>query len=633
MQITVDNSTSNFWQRLGAPLIALVGTLLVCVFALFYWLTLQQDRLSIAQEQQLTSAALSARVEFLRRNLGDYAVWDDIVHNLIEKRDYDWADANIGPYLFTMQGYDYTLVLDGHGEAVYASAGNKRTSRLLARIDDGALGRLIAALARQPGTDRRKVVLARIDGIPALLGAAAIIPSTPGAKLPPPHYLVLIKKLDSSVMEALSRDYALRGLRIAGPNVSDGPGMALLTDDGRSIGKLMWIPLGPGSKLRSLAWPLLMTLSLIAAGGVWLLLRQSWVSVKARAEAQAEALDSARQAADANQRLVDAEKERQRALEKAVAAAREENAVLNAAAERERALARQAEARSLNNAADHLEDEIGTVASALAIAAGALEETAEAVRRTAEMSSRSASDVATASHQTRTHLEEIVPEASALANSMADVRSNMATAVEAVSQARDEARVAVVRMSDLTKAVDQIGGIVGAIGELTSQTNLLALNAAIEAARAGSAGHGFAVVADEVRRLAAHTGDLLTQIDQQVQAIRSTSQESERITMRVGSLLGPAVDASANIASAIDRQNQSIDAMGVSFQRVTQVAADLVTLSTLADDAAREGFAAADVVKSTASGVADESVRLNGAVVDVQYRLRGQAKDEVDKAA
>ncbi|MBE6022214.1 MAG: methyl-accepting chemotaxis protein [Cellulosilyticum sp.] len=75
------------------------------------------------------------------------------------------------------------------------------------------------------------------------------------------------------------------------------------------------------------------------------------------------------------------------------------------------------------------------------------------------------------------------------------LNSTMASSIE-VSQKIKES---INQLSNMTKSIAQIMGLVDGISE---QTNLLALNASIEAARAGEVGKGFAVVANEVRKLA-----------------------------------------------------------------------------------------------------------------------------------
>ncbi|MBN3523751.1 globin-coupled sensor protein [Paenibacillus apiarius] len=69
-------------------------------------------------------------------------------------------------------------------------------------------------------------------------------------------------------------------------------------------------------------------------------------------------------------------------------------------------------------------------------------------------------------------------------------------------------------IDELKNTSVRIRSIVGAVKEIADQTNLLSLNASIEAARAGEHGTGFAIVAKEVNKLAAHTKDTVTDIEE-----------------------------------------------------------------------------------------------------------------------
>jgi methyl-accepting chemotaxis protein len=97
----------------------------------------------------------------------------------------------------------------------------------------------------------------------------------------------------------------------------------------------------------------------------------------------------------------------------------------------------------------------------------------------------------------------------------------------------DETRVAAQRaenlagsLNELTDNAENIGRIISVINDIADQTNLLALNAAIEAARAGDAGRGFAVVADEVRKLAEKTMGATNEVEGAVKLIQESTKNA-----------------------------------------------------------------------------------------------------------
>jgi len=76
------------------------------------------------------------------------------------------------------------------------------------------------------------------------------------------------------------------------------------------------------------------------------------------------------------------------------------------------------------------------------------------------------------------------------------------SAAQAIAASREKVMASVEKVSTLSDLSRNINKMVGLIADIAERTNLLSLNATIEAARAGEHGRGFAVVAEEVRELA-----------------------------------------------------------------------------------------------------------------------------------
>jgi len=176
----------------------------------------------------------------------------------------------------------------------------------------------------------------------------------------------------------------------------------------------------------------------------------------------------------------------------------------------------------------------------------------------------SAGEQSAAVTETTVTIQELAATASQIAESasgVAQVAGEMLALTESGRTAVSDSVAAMGRIagrvssitdstSVLGEKVNEIGGILVLLDELSDQTNLLALNAAIEAARAGEHGRGFAVVAGEVRKLA--------------ERARQSTGRIQALVTEIHGLMGATVAASASGADEVAvGSGLAADAVGV----------------------------------------------------------------------
>lgn len=128
----------------------------------------------------------------------------------------------------------------------------------------------------------------------------------------------------------------------------------------------------------------------------------------------------------------------------------------------------------------------------------------------------------------------------------------------------------------LQERVNDIETVVDLINSIAAQTNLLALNASIEAARAGEHGKGFAVVAQEVRKLAENTVSALGQVSENVQHLKSYSNDVSKSIAETTTI----------ISSATEEARNSLPLLNAIVEAIEEINLDVTTTAAISEQQA-----------------------------------------------
>lgn len=223
-------------------------------------------------------------------------------------------------------------------------------------------------------------------------------------------------------------------------------------------------------------------------------------------------------------------------------------------------------------------------------------------------------DAKTAAMGLSSNIETIVCAMEQMTVSIKEIAQSTHNASDIASNASASAKEIHVTIQKLIQNSAEISHIVSTINSLAQQTNLLALNATIEASRAGEQGKGFAVVAQEVKELANKTAKATESIGKQVEGIqtniKSTTDKISKITEMVKNIS----DSQNMIASAIEEQTVTTSEIAQNISHVSSQG--------------RQVSESIEMVSSKIQETADQSVKVAGAVVDLNH-VSNQLQNQV----
>ena len=191
---------------------------------------------------------------------------------------------------------------------------------------------------------------------------------------------------------------------------------------------------------------------------------------------------------------------------------------------------------------------------------------AKAMADKADGAKKMSEDVIHTTSQESENVKGVAGAVEELTASIAEIRHEIDESSMATQETARDAQHAEQTVQSLTKAVTQIGNVVGIISSIAAQTNLLALNATIEAARAGEAGKGFAVVAHEVKELAKQASNAAEQVIDQITRVQHVTEDVVTTIIGIVARVKQIDDNSVKIASEIGRQAQTIETIADNAQ-------------------------------------------------------------------
>ena len=265
-----------------------------------------------------------------------------------------------------------------------------------------------------------------------------------------------------------------------------------------------------------------------------------------------------------------------------------------------------------------LSQAINTMADSMANIVSQIRTAVEAVRTGTEEISKGNTDLSQRTEEQASSLEETASSMEEMTSTVKQNADNAAQANQLATAARNQAEKggevvseAVNAMTGINEASSKIADIIGVIDEIAFQTNLLALNAAVEAARAGEQGRGFAVVAAEVRTLASRSAAAAKEIKALI----------EDSVARVGHgtrLVGQSGQSLSDIVTAVKKASDIVAEIAAACQEQARGIDQVNKAITSLDQVTQQNAALVEEAASAAESLTEEAQHLDKMMANYQ---------------
>lgn len=242
------------------------------VLGAVWWSATRADTAAKDRLFQTVSFALKDAEKKIPYDQESVAYWDEAVVNTHDAFNETWVDVNLGVWMHTYFKHDRVNILDAKNRLAYAMADGEKVAdpdripspviedlavQLRHNIAEGALDHFEAEETRIP----RIQDLGIVDGRPAIVSVMPLVPHTRGVvQARGSEFLIAsVRFLDESFLADLAEANLLYRVRFSRaddikPKEQSYP---LKSRTGSSIGRFVWTPKLPGTRILSEVLPVL----------------------------------------------------------------------------------------------------------------------------------------------------------------------------------------------------------------------------------------------------------------------------------------------------------------------------------------------------------------------------------------
>ncbi|WP_197436571.1 putative bifunctional diguanylate cyclase/phosphodiesterase [Agrobacterium vitis] len=246
------------------------------ISGLLWWAAEKTDRIAASRQEQFIDFAVSQLRIQVAHSQESSTVWDEAVRAVEDPPRLEWIDANLGSWMHRYFRLDALFVLKPDRTPIYAfDDGAIREPTRFDRVAGAArplLDRLQNRLRRNDTEGISDEMLsigesdfAIVEGHPSVVSVKPVLSDT-GAVTPKPGTEALhiaVRYLDSDFLDMLEQKYLVEDVQFQRKDLKGYSSSPLASEDGMSIGYLVWKPFQPGRAIFRQVMPSLIVCGLM----------------------------------------------------------------------------------------------------------------------------------------------------------------------------------------------------------------------------------------------------------------------------------------------------------------------------------------------------------------------------------